>query len=314
MSAGQAGANGPVPLDSIELGVGNWPWVDQYFWANPRGYSDADARAAFETSLASGVTLIDTAELYGLGGAERLLGQFMRESGRQAVVATKFLPMPWRLTKASLRRALEGSLRRLGVDQVELYQMHWPNPPVPIETWMEALADAVEAGLTRQVGISNYSVGQTRRAFVALARRGVRLASNQVAYSLLHHQPERNGLMSACRELGVRLIAYSPLAQGLLTGKYTPDNPPPGIRGWQYRRQLARIQALITLMREIGAAHGGKSPAQVALNWTICKGALPIPGARNARQAEENAGARGWRLTEEEIAALDAASDAAGAA
>jgi aryl-alcohol dehydrogenase-like predicted oxidoreductase len=214
------------------------------------------------------------------------------------------------LTQASLRRALEGSLRRLGVDQVELYQIHWPNPPVSIETWADALAHVIEAGLARQVGVSNYSAGQMRRAFVTLARRGAPLASNQVEYSLLQRAPERNGVMSACAELGVRLIAYSPLGQGLLTGKYTPDNPPPGVRGWSSRDKLARARPLLRLLREIGEAHGDKTPAQVALNWTICKGALPIPGARDARQAEENSGALGWRLSAEEVAALDAASDA----
>jgi aryl-alcohol dehydrogenase-like predicted oxidoreductase len=108
----------------------------------------------------------------------------------------------------------------------------------------------------------------------------------------------------------VTLIAYSPLAKGLLTGKYTPENPPAGTRGRLFRPDyLARIQPLIGLLREIGAGHEGKNPNQVALNWTISKGTLPIPGAKNARQAQENAGALGWRLTADEVAALDTASD-----
>jgi aryl-alcohol dehydrogenase-like predicted oxidoreductase len=174
---------------------------------------------------------------------------------------------------------------------------------------MDALADAVEAGLTRAVGVSNYSPDQMRRAHAALAKRGVALASNQVEYSLLHREPERNGLVALCRELGVTLIAYSPLAKGLLTGKYTPDNPPPGARGRMAGRDyLARIQSLIGQLRTIGEAHGGKTPSQVALNWLICKDSLPIPGAKNVRQVQENAGALGWRLTEDEVARLDAAT------
>jgi aryl-alcohol dehydrogenase-like predicted oxidoreductase len=137
------------------------------------------------------------------------------------------------------------------------------------------------------------------------------LVSNQVQYNLLHREPERDGLLDLCRDLDITLIAYSPLAMGVLTGKYTPENPPSGIRGRRYKRQfLTQIQPLIALLVEIGQAHGGKIPAQVALNWLMCKGAVPIPGAKNARQAEENVGALGWRLADEEVAALDAASEA----
>ncbi|GAB4441774.1 MAG: aldo/keto reductase [Anaerolineae bacterium] len=310
MARGQTGEGGPVSLAEIELGIGNWAWGDRTFWAGRGVYSDADSRAAFDVSLAHGIRLIDTAEMYGWGRAEKLLGQFIRESGASVYVATKFMPLPWRLTRRRLINALQGSLRRLGLDQVELYQIHWPVPPVPIDTWAEALADAVEQGLARQVGVSNYSASQMRRAFAVLARRGVHLAANQVEYSLLERTPERNGLLRACQELGVRLLAYSPLRQGLLTGKYAPDQPPPGIRGPRYATQLARLGPLMEVMRALGAAHGGKTPAQVALNWAIRKGTLPIPGVRDARQAEENAGALGWALTDEEVAALDAASDA----
>jgi aryl-alcohol dehydrogenase-like predicted oxidoreductase len=168
----------------------------------------------------------------------------------------------------------------------------------------------VEAGLTRAVGVSNYSRGQMQRTCDVLAKRGIKLTSNQVEYNLLKRNAERSGLLARCQEIGIRLIAYSPLGMGLLTGKYTPDNLPPGIRRRNYYGQrVAKVQPLIKLMREIGEAHGGKIPAQVALNWTICKGALPIPGAKNAQQVAQNAGARGWQLTDEEIARLDEASD-----
>jgi aryl-alcohol dehydrogenase-like predicted oxidoreductase len=179
---------------------------------------------------------------------------------------------------------------------------------------MGALADAVEVGLTRTVGISNFSPGQTIRAHAALARRGVPLASNQVEYSLLDRKPETSGLIKVCRDLGVTVIAYSPIAKGMLSGKYTPDNVPTGLRRRMYNRDyLVKIQPLIDLLREIGQAHGdansAKTPSQVSLNWLICKGAVPIPGAKNLRQAEENFGAVGWRLTDEEVARLDEVSD-----
>ena len=292
------------------LGIGTWQWGDTLVWGYGRGsYTDADLRAAFDASLASGAGFFDTAEGYGGGRSERLLGEFMRASGRPAIVATKFMPFPWRLRRGSLVAALRRSLGRLGLARVDLYQIHWPFPPRSIETWADALADAVEAGLARAVGVSNFSVGQMRRAHEALAKHGIPLASNQVGYSLLQRGPERRGLLAACRELNVTLIAYSPIAKGLLTGKYSPENRPGGVRRWMWsQEQLTRARSLVALLRQIGESHGGKTPSQVALNWLMCKGALPIPGVKTAWQAQENAGALGWRLTDDEIAALDETS------
>jgi aryl-alcohol dehydrogenase-like predicted oxidoreductase len=179
-----------------------------------------------------------------------------------------------------------------------------------IETLADELGKAVQQGLARAVGVSNYDEQQMGRASAALAKRGVPLASNQVLYSLINRKVEKNGLLKSCQEQGITLIAYSPLGQGILTGKYTPRQPLPGIRGWRYGRSLLeKVQPLLGLMVEIGQAHGGKSAGQVALNWVICKGALPIPGAKNLRQAQENLGALGWRLVEAEMAALDEASE-----
>ncbi|RME91187.1 MAG: aldo/keto reductase [Anaerolineae bacterium] len=291
------------------MGLGTWAWGDRILWNYGRGYSDEDIRAAFEVATQEGIRFIDTAEVYGQGKSERMVGKLIRESGQAILIATKFMPFPWRLSRKSLLRALRHSLERLGMERVDLYQIHWPFPPVPIETWMDALAEAVAAGLTRTVGVSNYNQTQMMRAYSALARHDIPLASNQVKYSLLDRKIEKNGLLARCKELGVRLIAYSPLEMGLLTGKYTPENPPPGLRGRRYAGILANIQPLLRLMTEIGQDLGGKSPAQIALNWVICKGALPIPGAKNARQAAQNAGALGWRLSEDQVAALDEMSD-----
>ncbi len=291
------------------IGVGTWAWGDRMLWGYGRSYGDADLQAAFQTSIRAGVTFFDTAEVYGMGRSERLLGEFIRTAQSSVTVATKFFPFPWRLGRGAVVQALRRSLKRLGLPQVDLYLIHWPTPLVSVETLAQGLADALEAGLTKAVGVSNFNVQQMRRAHAVLAARGATLACNQVEYSLLARRPERNGLFDLCRELGVTLVAYSPLGMGLLSGKYTADNPPPGVRGRRYSRDLLiRIQPLIALLREIGAAHGGKSPAQVALNWVVAKGALPIPGAKNARQAEENAGAVGWLLDSGEVAALDAAS------
>ena len=303
---------GPNGSEVGQIGIGTWARGDRLVWGYGRGYTDSDLRTAFEISVNRGIQLFDTAELYGFGRSERLLGEFIRAAGARdrVAIATKFAPYPWRLRRNSVVRALLGSLKRLGMEQVELYQIHAPSPLMSLEEMMDGLADCVELGLTRAVGVSNFGPERMRRAYEALARRGVPLASNQVEYSLIERGPERNGLLDLCRELDVTLIAYSPLGMGLLTGKYSAEKPPAGARGRRYpRRLLLNLEPLLERMRAIGAAHGGKTPAQVALNWVIAKGALPIPGAKNARQADENAGAIGWALTGEEVAALDAAAD-----
>ncbi len=296
-------------LHAVEIGLGAWQWGDRFIWQFGHGYDENEIRQAFLTAVQEGVRFVDTAEVYGNGRSERLLGTFLKEIEEPILVATKFMPFPWRLSRRALLRSLRYSLERLGLKQVDLYQIHWPFPPVPIETWMDAMAEAVEQGLTRAVGVSNYNLSQMMQAYAALQRHGLTLASNQVKYSLLDRRVEKDGLLARCKELGVRLIAYSPLEMGLLTGKYGPQNPPPGVRGTRYRRLLTLLPPLIQRLTEIGREHAGKSPAQVALNWLICKGALPIPGAKNAKQAAQNAGAAGWRLSEAEIAELDDLSD-----
>ena len=307
---------GNTDLRITPLGLGIWQWGDTTTWEYGKGYGEADLKPVYEATLAAGINFIDTAEIYGQGRSERLVGQFMRETHTrdQVVLATKFAPLPWRLPPSRLIHALRASLNRLGLPQVDLYQIHWPYSLFPVETWMGPLADAVDAGLTRAVGVSNFSASQTIRAHAALAKRGIPLASNQVEYSLLQRKPETSGLLRVCADLGVTVIAYSPIGKGALTGKYTPDKVPTGMLRRKYTRNfLARIQPLIAVLREIGQAHddgnGAKSPSQVSLNWLICKGAVPIPGAKNLRQATENFGAVGWRLTDEEVAQLDEMSE-----
>jgi aryl-alcohol dehydrogenase-like predicted oxidoreductase len=279
------------------------------FWGYGDEDDDHDRRAAFDVALDAGVTLFDTAEIYAFGKSERLLGKFMQDRGSSAVIMTKYAPFPWRFGRKSIVNALRRSLQRLGLAQVYLYMVHWPYTLTSIKTLVTGLADAVEAGLTKAVGVSNFNSSQMQQAHDFLANRGIPLATNQVAFSLLKSDPETNGLLDLCRQLNITLVAYGPLATGLLTGKYTPDRPPSGFLGFRKRKSdMLQLQPLIRLMQEIGEGHGGKTVGQVALNWTIAKGALPIPGAKNARQAEENIGALGWSLTEEEVAGLDAAA------
>jgi len=291
------------------IGIGTWAWGEQLYWGYGRSYGEAEIKSAFVASLEAGINLFDTAEIYGRGNSERLLGKFIQESRHPVIIATKFMPFPWRIRKNQMRSAMHASLERLNLPQVDLYQIHSPASLVSIKTWADGLADLVENGLSRAVGVSNYRASQLRRAHTALKQRGVSLASNQVEFHLLNHSVEQNGLLTLCQDLGVTLLAYSPLAQGLLTGKYSPKNPPSGLRSMRYSTDLLRrIGPLLRLMSEIGREHGGKTPAQVALNWTICKGTVPIVGAKTDRQLQENAKALGWRLSPSQIAALDKTS------
>jgi aryl-alcohol dehydrogenase-like predicted oxidoreductase len=267
-----------------------------------------EEKRALEASLAAGVTLFDTAAMYSNGASERRLGELAQ--GKEVLLATKFPPGPFARTEA-MPPALDASLARLGRKWVDLYQHHFPSSRVSIPKLMELMADAVEAGKVKAIGVSNYSAEQMRTAHAALARRGIPLASNQVEYSLLHRQPEVNGILDACRELGVTLIAYQPLASGALTGKYITGARPTGLRRFMpyfRRNHLEAVRPVVSLLREIGERYG-KSPAQVALRWLIeNENVLPIPGAKNSRQAADNAGALSFSLTAAEIEALDRAT------
>lgn len=297
-------------LHAIEMGLGAWQWGDRMVWQYGHGYGENQVHEAFKLSVSEGIRFIDTAEMYGNGLSERLLGRFIKETDQPVLIATKLVPWPWRFTKASIVRALKGSLARLQVDNLDLCQVHFPLPLMNMDIVMAGLAECVKSGLTRTVGVSNFGQSRMLEAYSALARHGVPLASNQVHYSLLNRTVEKNGVLARCKELGIRLIAYSPIEKGILSGKYSLENPPPGSRSRTYAGLLPKLQPLLKLMTEIGQDRGGKSNVQVALNWVICKGTLAIPGAKDAAQAHENAGALGWKLTEEEMAKLDAASDA----
>lgn len=295
-------------LHALEIGLGAWQWGDRLMWGYGQGYADKEIREAFDASLQTGIRFIDTAEVYGSGYSERLLGRFLKEADQPILVATKFLPFPWRFTSGSVPRALQGSLERLGLDAVDLYQVHFNSMVMTTERMMDGMAECVKRGWARTVGVSNFDEKRMLRAYTALAQQGISLASNQVHYSLLNRQVEKNGTLARCKELGIRLIAYSPLEKGLLTGKYSRQNPPPGIRASSYAGLIQNLPPVIQVMQRISQKHS-KTLAQVALNWVICKGALPIPGAKNAQQAQENAGGAGWRLHDEDVAELDQVTD-----
>jgi aryl-alcohol dehydrogenase-like predicted oxidoreductase len=303
-----AGTDVAIPA----LGVGTWAWGDAKTW----GYGTYDAALtgdtiteAWSASIDAGATFFDTAEVYGDGESERIIGGLLAADPERAAkvqLATKFMPVPWKLNvRSALLASLRASLERLGVERVDLYQIHGPISLRGHGALAEALAAAHQEGLVRAVGVSNYSVSETKKFDAELRKRGLRLATNQIEFSLLRTAPEKSGLLDTCRELGVVPLAYSPIGQGRLTGKYSASNPPPSSRNFS-AHPMEQVDAVVAELRRVGEANGGKTPSQVALNWIIAKGAVPIPGAKNREQAEQNAGALGWLMSDADVAALDA--------
>ena len=266
-------------------------------------------RSAWAAALRVGVGFFDTAEVYGGGESERIIGRLYSETAvaeRSGVVlATKFMPSPQKVrVRSALLTSLRASLARLGVPSVDLYQIHGPISLRGPRALADALAAAAQSGLTRAVGVSNYSIRQMCAIDDALRARGVRLATNQVEYSLLRTMPETSGLLRECHDRGIVLLAYSPIGQGRLTGKYSAASPPPPGRDFS-DHDMVLVDPIVERLRALGEAHGGRTPSQVALNWVVRKGAVPIPGAKNERQSTENAGALGWSLSDDEVASLD---------
>jgi aryl-alcohol dehydrogenase-like predicted oxidoreductase len=307
---------GKSTLRVPRMGLGVMTWGDAKGFARlhpaKTAYGGAEGfeeeKRALEVSLEAGIDLFDTAAFYSGGASERRLGELVR--GRDVLIATKF-PGGFSFKTEDLPKELEANLARLGRDSIDLYQHHFPAKGVSIPRLMDLLADALEAGKIKAIGVSNYSAEQMREAHAALARRGIPLASNQIEYSLLKRQPEVNGILDACKELGITLIAYSPLAGGALTGKYSAARKASGLRRFMpnfSKKGMDALQPVINLLHQIGERYS-KTPSQVALRWLIENPiVLPIPGAKNSKQAMENAGALSFSLKPEEVEALSQAT------
>lgn len=299
-------------IDLPPMGLGAWAWGDPLFW----GYSskeDDELKRVFDYAVADSrtpKTLFDTAEIYGLGGrSETLLGKFRETSGDKVMIATKFAALPFRTKPNDVLDACKASIKRLGAEQIDLYQIHFPGAWSNAEYW-DGLAMAYEQGLVKAVGVSNYGVDAIKACHKFLADRGIPLATNQIQFSLLYPWPNLNGLLQTCRDLDIQVLSYSPLALGFLTGKYNAENAPKGPRQAILKQLLSTpdYQNLLDAMKGIASNHHGASLSQVAINWTRAKGTVPIPGARTIRQVEQNYGALNWDLSREEEKELDNAA------
>jgi aryl-alcohol dehydrogenase-like predicted oxidoreductase len=297
----------PIGLGVMEM-AGGGGLIGRMFPVMPQEEKNAIIQAALD----GGINWFDTAEMYGAGVSERSLADGLKAAGKadgDVVVATKW--QPFLRTAANIPRTIEDRLRFLGGYGIGNYMIHQPYSFSSPEAEMNAMADLVEAGKIRSVGVSNFAPGRMRRAHAALAKRGLPLAVNQVRYSLLRREIETNGVLATARELGVTIVAYTPVARGLLTGKYHQhpellERMSP-LRRTAMQRNLARTRGLVAAMEAMATRYGA-TIAQVALNWLIhFNGELvvAIPGATKVYQAEQSAGAMKFRLSDEDLARLD---------
>ncbi|MGY1837250.1 aldo/keto reductase [Blastococcus sp. SYSU DS0510] len=293
---------GPVS----RIGLGTWQFGSRE-WGYGDSYADGAARDIVRRARELGITLFDTAEIYGFGRSERILGEALGEERDRVVVASKIFPVaPF---PRVVRQRWAGSARRLGVDRIPLYQVHQPNPVVPDTVTMPGLRELLDEERIGAVGVSNYSLDRWRAADAAL---GAPVVANQVQFSLAHAGPLEDLVPFAEREDRL-VIAYSPLAQGLLGGKYSADHRPGGVRAVNPlfgTENLRRVAPLLDVLRQVCDAHDA-TPAQVALAWLVAQPrVVVIPGASSVEQLESNAAADELELAGDEVAALTAAARA----
>jgi aryl-alcohol dehydrogenase-like predicted oxidoreductase len=282
------------------IGLGTWQFGSTE-WGYGSDYAKGVAGAIVARALELGVNLIDTAEIYGTGRSERILGEAIRGHRDRVFLATKLFPigLPFQVEGRA-----RGSARRLGVDRIDLYQLHWPSPLFPPRSTMPRMKRLVDSGLVVHIGVSNHSLRAWQAAEGAL---GGPVLSNQVLFNLVKRGPERE-LLPWAQQNGRVVMAYSPLAQGLLSGKYQ-QAPPRNfrrVRDTFSAQSRMRAQPLIDALAEIGAKHSA-THAQVALAWLIRKpNVVAIPGASSVRQLEDNVAAADLDLSDDEDARLSA--------
>jgi aryl-alcohol dehydrogenase-like predicted oxidoreductase len=311
---------GGTDIEVTPIGLGAWQFAQGAgttgsFWPS----IDQDGiSAVVDAALVGGISWFDTAEMYGSGRSETALAAGLSRHGVRpgsVVVATKWWPFP--RTARSIGRTIETRIACLAPYPVDLLQVHQPWSLAPIPAQMRAFAALVRAKKIRAAGVSNFSTRQMEQAHAVLAAEGIPLASNQVRFNLLDRRIEANGVLASARQLGVTIIAWSPLAQGMLTGRFH-DDPGLASRVSPGRRfmnginpgKIARTAPLIETLGQVAGAHG-ISVAQAALSWTVQfhDGAVvALPGASKPRQAAEAADAMRVKLSPKELAAIDAAS------
>ncbi|MHA1616677.1 MAG: aldo/keto reductase [Candidatus Njordarchaeales archaeon] len=274
---------GKTGIKISRIGIGTWQWGSSS-WGYGKEYTEEDLRQAFETAIEYGINFIDTAEMYGGGKSEELIGEFMEGRREEVIVASKVSPN--HLTYRGVLKAFECSSIRLRTDYIDLYYVHWPNPLIPMKWTAKAFLELLEQGKIRAIGVSNFSL---KRMIKFNELVGNQLAANQVEYNLLHREPEKD-LLPYCLEHGITLVAYSPLAKGAVLGKYNEKSLPKDF----WRRlstiftpvNMRRLRPLINTIKEIADNYGVK-PVNVVLRYLIDKGAIPIIGVKRKSHVED---------------------------
>ncbi len=288
------------------VGLGTWQFGSRE-WGYGASYATGVAPELVRRSLELGVNLFDTAEAYGFGRSERILGEALAGHRDEAFIATKLFPLV--PVDPIVTRRARLSAGRLGVDVIDLYQVHWPNPLVPLAATMGPLGRLQREGVVRHIGVSNFPLARWRQAEGLL---GGPVLSNQVRYNLIDRRIERDVLPFAQTQ-GRLVIAYSPLQQGLLSARYGVGNIPKGLRATTsdfLPENLERIEPLLGVLRRVAEAHAA-TPSQVSLAWLLRRpNVVVIPGASSLAQAESNVEAADLELTDAEDEELTAASDA----
>lgn len=297
-----------------KIALGAWSWGagaaggDQVFGNH---LSEKDLQPVFDKAMECGLTLWDTAAVYGEGSSERILGSFIKNVNcQEVIISTKFTPQIASDSETAMQDMLNGSKERLNADVIDVY---WIHNPMDVEKWTPYLIPLAKSGQIKSIGVSNHSLAEIKRADEILAAHGLKISAVQNHFSLLHRSSERAGILDYCKENDITFYAYMVLEQGALTGKYNKERPfPVGTgRGDSYNPHLAEIEALVIELKKIGEKYAA-SPAQIATAWAIAKGTLPIIGVTKVKQVEEAAASARITLTAEEIDRLEKLGDEAG--
>ena len=290
----------------IKIGIGTWAWGDRLLWDYGKNYDKEDLSAVFRRCLRDGIGFFATSSSFAEGESELILGEFASKTTSPLLITTKYVPRPWHLRRSDFMKSLKESLLRLRLPKLICYELCPPAGRMTITRLAECAAEALDLGLIEQVGLSNYSVQQIDTFNEALSRFGYSIACMETPYNLLDREIETNGILDICKSLGITVIAQQPLAMGLLTGKYDADAPAAGSRRQMMMRyHTPRLDILLRTMNHIGLENNGKNCAQVALNWVMRKGIIPIPGTKTLAQAIENAQTPQWAMTNEQLTLLD---------
>lgn len=297
-----------------KIALGAWSWGagaaggDQVFGNH---LSESDLQPVFNRAMECGLTLWDTAAVYGEGSSERILGAFLKDVRREdMIISSKFTPQIAGDSEAAMQDMLNGSMERLHTDFIDVY---WIHNPMNVEKWTPDLIPLAKSGQIKSIGVSNHSLAEIKRANEILAAEGLKISAVQNHFSLLHRSSERAGILDYCKEMGITFYAYMVLEQGALTGKYNKEHPfPTGTgRGDSYNPHLAEIEVLVTELKKVGEKYNA-SPAQIATAWAIAKGTLPIIGVTKVKQVEEAAASARITLTADEIDRLEKLGDESG--